>query len=59
MDFFQLPFWIFLTSSSHRIFSIMAMDNSHPWSKLLYTSAGGERGHYKQEEKALNAVMLR
>ena len=58
-DFFQLPFWIFLTSSSHRNFSRMAMDNGQRWSKLLHTSAGSERGRDEQEEKALNAEMLR
>ena len=37
----------------------MVMDNGRQWSKLLHTSAGSERGHDEQEEKALNAEMLR
>ena len=35
------------------------MDNGRRWSQLVHTSAGGERACDEQEEKALNAEMLR
>ena len=37
----------------------MAIGNGRRWSKLLHTSGGGKRGRDEQEEKALNAEMLR
>ena len=35
------------------------MDNGWRWSQLVHTSAGSKRARDEQEEKALNAEMLR